>query len=286
MPCLSCRSPRKFLRHQFQRHWILVWPQQLRPLLLHLFYHQRLPPFWPSSQTPSSKYFRPSQSQAVLILVLPRAWPFSGGVSAPLANPSQLVAQASSFAASGVGFASSPLATTTPLASGRPNNFVVPTFVSTFSAPIPSLTLSASFSTVNAAFPSSAISATPLAPLPVLHQQFVVGPGFSPVPEKLVSQIVAGKFVELHELLPSNIVLTEPEPQLLFDGHLVLTSPPKKPERRIEDISTWLEAFCLLPYHRVILPSSLERSPAVSTPDTPHISPVLQSGLVVVQPSV
>ena len=31
--------------------------------------------------------------------------------------------------------------------------------------------------------------------------------------------------------------------QLLFDGRLVLTSTPKKPKRRIEDISTWLEAF-------------------------------------------
>ena len=36
---------------------------------------------------------------------------------------------------------------------------------------------------------------------------------------------------------------TEPEPQLLFNGRLVLTSAPKKPKRRIEDISTWLEAF-------------------------------------------
>ena len=38
----------------------------------------------------------------------------------------------------------------------------------------------------------------------------MVGPGFSPVPAKLVSQIVARKFVELHELLSSNIVLIEP----------------------------------------------------------------------------
>ena len=30
--------------------------------------------------------------------------------------------------------------------------------------------------------------------------------------------IVSGKFVELDELLSTNIVLTEPEPQLLFDG--------------------------------------------------------------------
>ena len=91
-----------------------------------------------------------------------------------------------------------------------------------------------------------------------------MGPGFSPVPAKLVSQIVAGKFVELHKLLPSNIVLTEPDPQLLFNGHLVLTLPPKKPKRRIEDISTWLE-----------------RSPTVPTLDTSHILPVLWSGVVI-----
>ena len=40
-------------------------------------------------------------------------------------------------------------------------------------------------------------------------------------------------------------MLTIPEPQLLFDGRLVFTSSPKKPKRRIEDISTWLEAFSI-----------------------------------------
>ena len=77
----------------------------------------------------------------------------------------------------------------------------------------------------------------------------MAGPGFSPAPAKLISQIVAGKFVELNELLPSNIVLKEPEPQLLFDGCLVLTSLPKKPKGCIGDISTWLEAssvYCLI----------------------------------------
>ena len=41
----------------------------------------------------------------------------------------------------------------------------------------------------------------------------------------------------------------KPWPQLLFDGCLVLTSPPKKPKLHIEDISTWSEAFsvyCLI----------------------------------------
>ena len=80
-------------------------------------------------------------------------------------------------------------------------------------------------------------------PAPILHQPFVVGPGFSPIPAKIVTQIVSGKFVEFDELLSTNIVLTEPEPQLLFNGRLVLTSGPKKFKRRIEDIATWMEAF-------------------------------------------
>ena len=102
-----------------------------------------------------------------------------------------------------------------------------------------------SASTLNMAFPSRTIGPASFALLPVLHQPLVVGPGFSPVPAKVVSQIVAGKFVELHELLPLNIVSSEPEPQLLFHGRLVLTSPPKKPKRRIDDIGTWLGAFSI-----------------------------------------
>ena len=171
--------------------------------------------------------------------------PFSGGVTAPPTHASQLGAQASSFAASGAGFTAATSAMATPVASGKPKNFVVPTFVSTFSTPIPSLAFPSSSTTVHAAFPSSAAGASSLAQFPVLHQPFLVGPGFSPVPVKLVSQIVAGKFVELHELFPANIVITEPEPQLLFDGRLVLTSSLKKPKRCIEDISTWLEAFSI-----------------------------------------
>ena len=49
--------------------------------------------------------------------------------------------------------------------------------------------------------------------------------------------------MEFDKLLSTNIVLTEPEPQLLFDGCLVLTSGPKKLKHRIEDIATWMEAF-------------------------------------------
>ena len=79
----------------------------------------------------------------------------------------------------------------------------------------------------------------------VADQPFVVGPGVSPVPAKLVSQIVAGKYVDLCDVLPANLQVKEPEPQLLFDNRLVLTSQPKESFRRIEDIGMWTEAFAI-----------------------------------------
>ena len=50
------------------------------------------------------------------------------------------------------------------------------------------------------------------------------------MPAKLVSQIVAGKYIDLSELLAVNLVQKdpEPEPQSLLDGRLVLSSQPKK----------------------------------------------------------
>ena len=80
---------------------------------------------------------------------------------------------------------------------------------------------------------------------PLLDQPFIVGPGFSPVPAKLVAQIVAGKYIDLSDLLAVNLVQREPEPQLLFDGQLVLTSQPKKQRQRIKDIISWMEAFAI-----------------------------------------
>ena len=94
-----------------------------------------------------------------------------------------------------------------------------------------------------------------------LHQLFMVGPSFLPVPAKVVSQIVAGEFVELNELL------NELEPQLWFDGWLVLTSTPKKLKQWVDDITSWLEA-------------SLERFAALSTAYPPHSLPVRWTGLL------
>ena len=122
----------------------------------------------------------------------------------------------------------------------------VPSFLSTFSLPSTPVT------SVRVATPATA-SACPLpgAILPSasasglsasFDEHFVVGPGFSPIPPKLVNQIQAGKYIDLSELLTPNLLQAQSEPQLLFDGRVVLTST-RKPRRKIEDIVSWCEAF-------------------------------------------
>ena len=135
-----------------------------------------------------------------------------------------------------------------PSLPGRPIQSlspVVPSFVSTFANP--SISVSSSASAINS--PSGAtrhVADRPAVPAsPVVDQPFVVGPGFSPVPAKLVAQIVAGKYIDLSELLAVNLVQKDPEPQLLLDRRLVLTSQPKKQRHRIDHIASWMEAFAI-----------------------------------------
>lgn len=151
-------------------------------------------------------------------------------------SSSNLASQASAFLTSGTGI----LPTSASSASqGRPS-YVVPSFISTFPTSSPAVSLpSCAFGT------SLSASVSSLSSLPALQQPFVIGPGFSPIPAKLVGRIVAGNFVNLSELLSSNIASAKPEPQLYFEGRLILTSTPKKPRRRIEDITSWLEAFSI-----------------------------------------
>ena len=152
----------------------------------------------------------------------------SGGV------PLLLSSSTHAFLTAGAGVAG-------PSLPGRPIQSlppVVPSFVSTFANP--SMSVSSSASAFN--LPSGAtrlVADRPAVPAsPVVDQPFVLGPGFSPVPAKLVAQIVAGKYVDLSELLAVNLMQKDPEPQLLLDGRLVLTSQPKKQRRRIDDIAS------------------------------------------------
>ena len=60
-----------------------------------------------------------------------------------------------------------------------------------------------------------------------------------------MTQIVGGKYADLSDLLTPNLQQREPEPQLMFNGRLVLTSQLKRQRRRIEDIASWMEAFSI-----------------------------------------
>lgn len=81
--------------------------------------------------------------------------------------------------------------------------------------------------------------------LPTLDQPFIVGPGFTPIPYKLVQRIINGKFIDLSELLADNLVEAERDPLIFFDGKLTVTAPKKHSHRQIEDIVAWIEAFSI-----------------------------------------
>ena len=71
-----------------------------------------------------------------------------------------------------------------------------------------------------------------------------MGPGYAPVPYKLVLKITAGLFLDLAGLLPDNIGAQEIEPQAFLKGKLVV-SGSKKRVIEIADIATWIEAFTI-----------------------------------------
>ena len=147
-----------------------------------------------------------------------------------------------------------PVATPTKVLTGMLSSLVVPSFIPVFSlasfssiAPCSSAVYSLP-TTINSALASQLIVnstvVTSLAALP-LQQPFVVGPDYSPVPFKVVSQITTGKVVNLEDLLAENITMPEQEPQLWFNGQLVLLHMPKKWKRLITDIVSWMEAFSI-----------------------------------------
>ena len=165
-----------------------------------------------------------------------------GGVPAPSPSLSQ---QTATFLVSGGAFPVQQAISSPSATQGRPN-FTVPSFVATFATPRSPI-LSTSI-TAGASVPVPLSDSTLAANLPsgpLLQQPFVVGPGFSPIPAKTVSQIVAGKYVDFGDLLSVNIVQTEPETQAFLDGRLVFLPSAKKQRRRIEDIVTWSEAFTI-----------------------------------------
>ena len=181
-----------------------------------------------------------------------------GGVPSKFPQSQQsLQGQASAFAASGMGFPAVPALIAGPEASsqGRPT-FAALLFVSTFSVPLVSSVAPSPLS-IATGLSSSAPSSLPVPTLPALQQSFVLPPGYSPVPPKLVNQSMSHEFFYFCDLLSKNIEQSDNDPQLYFDGHFYLTSTSKKPKRRIEDLSSWMEALsvycCVLTAHSPIL---------------------------------
>ena len=104
---------------------------------------------------------------------------------------------------------------TEPSLSGRPIQSMSPvvlSFVSTFANPLMSVFSLASTYNLPTGATRDAVDRPAVPALPVVDQPFVVGPGFSPVLPKLVTQIVAGKYADLSKLLAVNLVQKDPEP--------------------------------------------------------------------------
>jgi len=93
--------------------------------------------------------------------------------------------------------------------------------------------------------------------LPILHQPFTASPGDLPI------QIVAKKFVELSDLLSTNILLAEPKPKLLFNGCLVLTLPNA-------GLDAWMEAFSVCTSFDIFLSKSMAGFVAVPAAHSPY----------------
>ena len=143
------------------------------------------------------------------------------------------------------------LSSVTPVSTSQSSGtLVVPSLISTYSTlggPSVVSTLPASSAEhlpVGAGGSCGGAIASVSSTFPSLYKAFVVGPGYAPVPYKIVYKIMAGLFVDLADLLPDNIRAQEIEPQAFLEGTLVVLVS-KKRVVEIADIVTWIEAFTI-----------------------------------------
>jgi hypothetical protein len=80
--------------------------------------------------------------------------------------------------------------------------------------------------------------------VPPLAEAFVVGPGFLPIPYKLVVAITSGQFVDFSSLLVKPSEPLPSGPVISIDGRVVVSHNPK-PLRRLHDIAQWVQAFSI-----------------------------------------
>ena len=77
-----------------------------------------------------------------------------------------------------------------------------------------------------------------------LQRLFVVGPGYSPIPEKVVTKIRTSLFLDVADPIAKNLEAQETEPQTISMVNFLLQCTSSK--TRIQentDIVTWVEAF-------------------------------------------
>ena len=143
------------------------------------------------------------------------------------------------------------------LSSTLPFALVIPSFIFTYSTlGFPAVVSSLPSSTCTAFPPlmiggssggTSVFSSRP----PTLGKAFLIGPGYSPIPYKLVAKITGGQFIELADHLSDNIKAQDVKPQAYLEGKLLVTGTMKQ-AMEITDIVTWIEAFsifCLVLCH-------------------------------------
>ena len=145
-----------------------------------------------ASRSPSSLSLSASDRQDLIRDVVQAVLAATGSSPASTSGPSVPSTSGSLFASAQV---PSPSTVSSP---GMCTGSLVPSFVNTYTIPSNSSCVASSISSPlaivssTATPPTSTFSALPSClPLvaPILHQPFVVGPGVSPVPAKLVTQI-------------------------------------------------------------------------------------------------
>jgi hypothetical protein len=105
------------------------------------------------------------------------------------------------------------------------------------------------FATTNGTAVSDSPSVLPIVstePSPGLNQAFILGRGRPPLPAKLVSQILAYKFVEMSELILENRESPATEvPSFVIEGSAIVptTTASSRKRNEVSDILTWVECF-------------------------------------------
>ena len=213
------------------------------------------PIFSISSETPSQAF---SQALGQSLSQIRAAFQTNGATSSLTSSAVQSfrdVAHALNVASSSI-----------PSSSTTSGNVVVPSFISTYSAvgnpvftapgqlPLTAIPTPSSF--VPPAWPAPGTSTF----TPSVGKASVVGPGYAPIPAKLVAKITSGVFVELADLLAENLRAQESEPHSYLEGKLVVT-PAQKRVVEITDILTWVQAFTINAWVFFQRPSRIQLSP-------------------------